>query len=295
MKDWLTLRLQEFTEGRRPENPLGPVSEEQKKIGARLLAPALEALNNGSADGVRLVDLEYTAIRSFAMKRLAIMHGKVDPLTDIALINERRDLMLRFLLEPKQRTNLVKVAYADATVECIENYKPVPLLPYTLFFSPEHIYQGATDEQGVLTHENLPLGPYILTINNPKFNIVASGNTDSAAPTDPTINNLASSILKDCSNKLPVVRAWLNHDADNEAEGIRRVEHHLLAIGANASTSVSSELRQQCLSALGLGSSQRETSRKSSKVFVSCPKPVVNKGCAFAIISLVLGLLKKPK
>ena len=295
MKEWLTLRLQEFTEGRRPENPLGPVSEEQKKIGDRLLAPALEALNNGSADGVRLVDLEYTAIRSFAMKRLAIMHGKVDPLTDIALINERRDLMLRFLLEPKQRTNLVKVAYADATVECIANYKPVPLLPYTLFFSPEHIYQGATDEQGVLTHENLPLGPYILTINNPKFNIVASGNTDSAAPTDPTINNLASSILKDCSNKLPVVRAWLNHDAGNEAEGIRRVEHHLHAIGANASTSVSSELRQQCLSALSLGSSQRETSRKSSKVFVSCPKPVVNKGCAFAIISLVLGLLKKPK
>ena len=295
MKEWLTLRLQEFTEGRRPENPLGPVSEEQKKIGARLLAPALEALNNGSADGVRLVDLEYTAIRSFAMKRLAIMHGKVDPLTDIALINERRDLMLRFLLEPEQRTNLVKVAYADATVECIDNYKPVPLLPYTLFFSPEHIYQGATDEQGVLTHENLPFGPYILTINNPKFNIVASGNTDSAAPTDPTINNLASSILKDCSNKLPVVRAWINHDIGNEAEGIRRVARHLHAIGANTSTSVSSELRRQCLSALGLGSSQRGNSRTPSKVSVSCPKPVVNKGCAFAIISLVLGLLKKPK
>ena len=295
MKEWLTLRTQEFTQGRASENPLGPVSDEQKKIGARFLVPALEALNNGSADKTRLVDLEYTAIRSFAMKRLAIIHGKVDPLTDIALINERRDLMLRFLLEPAQRTNLAKVAYADATVICINNRKPVPLLPYTLFFSPEHIYNGATDEQGVLTHDDLPVGPYILTINNPKFTIVAGNKSDNPTSTDPGITNLAGSILKDCANKVPVVRAWVNHDVSNEAEGIKRVEQHLCAIGASANTEVSNELRQQCLGALGLATSQREAFRENKKVHVSCPKPEANKGCLFAVISIVLGLLKKPK
>jgi hypothetical protein len=295
MKEWLTLRTQEFNEGRDSGNPLGPVSDEQKKIGSRFLMPALEALNNGSADEIRLVDLEYTAIRSFAMKRLAIMHGHVEPLTDIALINERRDLMLKFLLEPAQRTNLVKAAYADATVVCIDNRKPVPLLPYTLFFSPEHIYNGATDEQGVLAHDELPVGPYILTINNPKFTIVASGAINNTNATDPAISNLANSILKDCVNKVPVIRSWINHDASNQAEGAKRIEHHLLAVGATANTEISNELRRQCLDAIGLAASQREPFRTNHKVQVSCPKPEANKGCLFALINLVLGLLKKPR
>jgi hypothetical protein len=164
-----------------------------------------------------------------------------------------------------------------------------------LFFSPEHIYNGATDEQGVLTHDDLPVGPYILTINNPKFSIVAGNKIDNPTSTDPSITNLAGSILKDCANKVPVVRAWVNHEVSNEAEGIKRVEQHLCAIGASANTEVSNELRQQCLGALGLATSQREAFRENKKVHVSCPKPEANKGCLFAVISIVLGLLKKPK
>ena len=295
MKQWLTLRTQEFTEGRKADSPLGAVSDEQKKIGARFLAPALEALENGSADGCRLVDLEYTAIRSFAMKRLAIMHGTVDPLTDIALGNERRDLMLKFLLEPAQRNNKAKVAYVDATVICVEINQAVPLLPYTLFFSSEHIYNGATDKSGAIAYDNLPAGPYILSINNPKFTIIAGdGITNkSDASIDPAITTLAQSILKDLSNKVPIVKAWLAHDTNNTSNGTQRIAQHLTTIGASANAEFTNELRQQCMGVLGIGSSHREPFRTKTTVRVSCPKPVANKGCLFAIVNLVLGLLKK--
>ena len=292
MKAWLKIRTQEFTEGRSTENPLGPVSDEQKKIGAQFLVPALKALEDGFADETRLVDLEYTAIRSFAMKRLAIMHGTVEPLTDIALINARRDLMLRFLLEPAQRTSLAKVAYADATIVCIDNRIPVPLLPYTLFFSPEHVYNGATDEKGVIAHDELPFGPYILTINNPKFAIVSGSHSERQSALEPVIDNMAKSLLKDFANKTPLVRAWLGHDHNNEAEGIKRIQQNLISIGATSQTELSSELKQQCLIALGLGASHRELFRKNATVHVSCPKPVANKGCLFALVRVVIGLLK---
>jgi len=295
MKKWLTLRLQEFTEGREADNPLGPVSDEQKKIGARFLAPALEALDDGSADDIRLVDLKYTAIRSFAMKRLAIMHGTIDPLTDIALGNERRDLMLKFLLEPAQRTEMVKVAFADATLVCTDNGKTVPRIPYTLFFSPDHIYNGATDDNGAIAYDELPVGPYILTLNNPKFTIVANGVSQHSTNNTPTpaIANLARSILKDLSNKLPVVRAWLQHNANNEAVGVTALSNHLTDIGAQENSEFTNELRHQCMTVLGINGSHREPFRNNSTIHVSCPKPVENKGCLLAIINLVLGLLKK--
>lgn len=298
MKQWLTLRQQEFTEGRDQSNPLGPVSDEQKKIGARFLGPALEALEDCSADDSRLVDLKYTAIRSFAMKRLAIMNGTIEPLTDIALGNERRDLMLKFLLEPAQRTKMAKVAFADATLISIDNGKSMPRVPYTLFFSPEHIYNGATDENGVIAYDDLPVGTYILTLNNPKFAIAASGSNlqnnsnDIAAP---TITNLASSILKDLSNKVPVVRAWLAHGANNEAAGISMLSPHLASIGASDNTEFTNELRQQCMQVMGIGASQREPFRKNTTIHVSSPQPAANSGngCLFAIVNIVLGLLKK--
>ena len=291
MKKWLTLRMQEFTEGREEGNPLGAVSDEQKKIGARFLIPALEALENGESDHIRLVDLKFTAIRSFAMKRLAIMHGTVTPLADIALGNERRDLMLKFLLEPAQRTEMEKIATVDASVICVDNDKAVPLLPYTLFFSSEHIYNGATDEQGVIAFDNLPIGAYILTLNNPKFTIVAGdGKALSDAPIGPAATSLAKSLLKDMSNKVPVVKAWLQHDPANEASGTERIAHHLTSIGA---TEVTAELKKQCMSVLGIGASQREFSRAKATVRVSCPQPTANKGCLFAVVNLILRLLKK--
>jgi len=241
------------------------------------------------------VDLKFTAIRSFAMKRLAIMHGSVDPFTDIALFNERRDLMLKFLLKPEQLNNKVKIAFVDATVICTSINQTVPLLPYTLFFSSEHIYDGATDRKGVIAYDDLPVGPYILTINNPKFIIIASDEvTDqSNAPIDPATTKYAKSILKDLSNKVPVVKAWLEHDAANETDGTQRIARHLTTIGVSANGAFTNELRQQCMSILGIGASHREPFRTNTTVRVSCPKPVTRGGCLLAIVNLALGLLKK--
>ncbi len=296
MKQWLMLRKQEFTEGREDGNALGPISEEQKQIGSRFLVPALEALNNGSADDVRLVDLEYTAIRSFAMKRLAIIHGTVDPLTDIALGNERRDLMLKFLLDPAQRTEMVRVASVDAKLVYVESKQAVPQLPYTLFFGPDHIYSGSTDQNGAIKHENLPVGPYMLTIDNPKFSIVANGKAQQNIAdfdNDTVLGNLAASILKDLSNKVPVIKAWLGHDPHNEAEGITRLAHHLNSIAATQNTQFTDELRQQCMQILGVSSSQRGPFRDEKTVHVSCPKPSANKGCLFTAVNLATDLLQK--
>jgi len=298
MMQWLTLRKKEFTEGREQGNPLGAVSNEQKMIGERFLIPALEALKNGSADDIRLVDLEYTAIRSFAMKRLAIMQGTVDPLIDIALGNERRDMMLRFFLTPEQRSDKVKLAYIDATVICVDNQQPVPSLPYTLLFGPEDVYTGTTNAEGVISHDELPLGPCILTLNNPKFNAVP---TDAPTPygagiIDPTLSNLATTLLNDCANKLPIVKAWLTFDADNQATGEQNIARHLTSIGASANTPVTNELRQQCMAVLGICASHQALFRTNTTLRVTCPQPNANtnnKGCLFAIVSIVTSLIKK--
>jgi hypothetical protein len=52
---------------------------------------------------VVLSEIEQTAIRSFIMKRLAIMHSRVEPLQDLGAKNEKRDAILRFLLPAELR------------------------------------------------------------------------------------------------------------------------------------------------------------------------------------------------
>lgn len=108
MEAWLSTRIQEFVEGRTTDHPLGAVGEEQKKVGDLFLKPALNALQSRSVEQVRLVDLDYSAIRSFAMKRLAILHAQVQPLVSLGAANSRRELVLKYLLEPAQLSNLSK-------------------------------------------------------------------------------------------------------------------------------------------------------------------------------------------
>lgn len=98
LQAWLRLRYQEYTEGRNKGHPLGQPSYEQQNIAKRNLGPALDALREGSLNNEYLSEISHTAIRSFIMKRLAIMHGDVEPLKNLGGKNKRRELVLRFLL-----------------------------------------------------------------------------------------------------------------------------------------------------------------------------------------------------
>lgn len=295
MQAWLTLRLEEFTNGRDESNPLGPVSEEQKGIGARFLKPALGALIDGSADETRLVDLELTAIRSFAMKRLAIMHGTVEPLIDVALLNPRRELMLSFLLDSEQMNNMVRVGHVDSTLTCLDSKLPAALIPFSLFFGTEQTYQGVTDEQGKIEYDQLPVGPYIMTLNNDKFALAASDSEaiDLSQAVSEGAQILAATLLKDFANKMPIVRAWLKNDDNNKQRGENALALYLDSKSVSADIEITQDLRHQCFTVLGLGSSHREKFRQQTSRYVQCPKPVKTGGCLFAIINLVTGLFKK--
>ena len=103
LQAWLRLRHKEFSEGRRQGHVLGQPSAEQKHIAENNLGPALDVLRQGSLQDVVLSEIEQTAIRSFIMKRLAIMHSRVEPLQDLGAKNEKRDAILRFLLPAELR------------------------------------------------------------------------------------------------------------------------------------------------------------------------------------------------
>ena len=98
LQAWLRLRYQEYTEGRSKGHALGQPSNEQREIAKNNLAPALDALREGSLNDEYISEISHTAIRSFIMKRLAIMHGDIAPLKDLGAKNKRRELVLRFLL-----------------------------------------------------------------------------------------------------------------------------------------------------------------------------------------------------
>ena len=189
MLEWLKLRTEEFAHGRAADNPLGLVSNEQRLIGERFLQPALQALQQGQVDNIRLVDLEYTAIRSFAMKRLAILNGRVEPLINIALLNPRREMMLKYLLSPLQLANVVSIAQLDVAAVCSGSDLPVPNLPFSLFFADNAVIRGTTDNSGRIVLRELPLGPCILRFDDPNFTLTTrkglegkgQGNAASAA------------------------------------------------------------------------------------------------------------------
>ncbi|MGB1254944.1 MAG: hypothetical protein ACPG51_03725 [Thiolinea sp.] len=294
MEQWLTLRKQEFAEGRAEGHPLGQPSDEQQMIGQRFLNPALQAMQEQSVEEVRLVDLEYTAIRSFAMKRLAIMHGQVEPMIDVALLNERRAAMLHFLLPPEQLENIVRIAHLDATMVCNGSGQAVPYLKFTLFFAPGKVYEGATDAAGKIAMSELPLGPYIMRPLNDDFVMAAKGSpaTNPAETGTEAAGIVAQALLDDFSNKIPVVRAWLADDAGNEAVGLAAMRRHLSGLQVSVDTEITGDMRRDCLAALGLGVSRREPYRQDATIHVLCPQTNEQAGgCLFFLINLVKKLL----
>ncbi len=293
LEEWLTLRTAEFANGRDSHNPLGQPGSEQQAIGERFLAPALKALQAGSVESVRLVDLEYTAIRSFAMKRLAILHSKVAPLINIALLNPRRELMLGFLLEPAQLTNVVSIACLDADMECAGTGKPVPYLKFRLFFDGQNIYQGSSDADGHIALKNLPLGSYIMQLEDAQFSLTTQ-NANPVVLGQPANETLAQSLLADFRNKWPIVDAYLQHDARHAQRCLNALQRQLASAGISKDAELSADVRRDCLTAMGLGVSRREPYRQTARLVVNCPQVSGEKtGCLFFIVSLIKKLLGK--
>ncbi|MEZ5536841.1 MAG: hypothetical protein R3F02_14610 [Thiolinea sp.] len=296
MEEWLELRATEYANGREEGHPLGLVSEEQQTIGERFLSPALMAMRDGSVEDQRLADLEFTAIRSFAMKRLAIMHGRVDPLIDIALLNERRAHMLGFLLEPEQLNNIQAIAHLDAQLLCNGSGQPVPYLKYSLFFAPDKVYTGSTDAEGRIEKDQLPLGSYIMRLDDSAFSI-ATANCPVTNPADlgtEAAGLVARSLLNDFKNKLPLVKAWVAASAQNEVNGVSSIRRYLSAMKITATDEVTPEIRRDCLTVLGLGTSFREPYRRKVTMTVHCPQTNQQAGgCLFSIINLIKGLFGK--
>lgn len=293
MEEWLALRTEEFANGREEGNPLGPVSDEQRKIGERFLAPALAAMRDESAEDIRLPDLKHTAIRSFSMKRLAIMRGVVEPLIDVALVNERRTHMLEFLLEPGQLNNVVRIAHIDGDAVCNGSGLAVPYLRFSVFFAPDKMYHGSTNADGRIAMDELPLGPYILRLDDDAFSLAAANSpvTDPAALGTEAAGMVARSLLDDFKRKTPVIRAWLADNAENEVKGVASIRRYLSALEVTPDSEITADMRRDCLTVLGLGVSRREPYRRDIKMNVHCPQTSEEAGgCLFSLINLIKGL-----
>lgn len=271
MDAWLKLRTQEFAQGRAEDNPLGPVSSEQQAIGERFLAPALQAWQAQSAEQIRLVDLEYTAIRSFAMKRLAILHGQIEPLIDIALMNPRRAAMLTFLLPAEQVSHLVRIATWQAVMLCVGTKKPVANARFKLYFEPSTISEGITDAQGKATLSNLPLAPCILEFADANFMLSTEDKATNDVLISSEISGLAQGLLADLRRKLPVLESYLTHSPDQETRCLQALQRQLSLAGVNSDQAITAEVRRDCLTAMGVTTSLREPYLEVAEFWVQCP------------------------
>jgi len=99
LKLWLELRYDEYLNGRAVGHVLGQPTTEQQNIAKNNLAPALEALQQGSIENTYISEISHTAIRSFIMKRIAMLHADIAPLRDLGEKNSQRDMTLCFLLK----------------------------------------------------------------------------------------------------------------------------------------------------------------------------------------------------
>jgi len=261
---WLQTRVQEFTQGRPETHPLGAVGTEQQTIGEKFLQPALKVLQARSAENTRLVDLDHSPIRSFAMKRLAIMHAQVQPLVHLGLANQRRELALKFLLEPQQLNNLVKTAYLDARVMVAGKGQVAANLAFNLFFDAANYYTATTNTQGELSLDQLPLGACVVLPADPTWNLsLASLKQPLKQPSlVHASGGLAQGLLNDLRRKTPVLEAYLTSFPAQEASFSRKLAAYLHALNVTSNTLLSETVRRDCLSLLGGLSSQAEASRR---------------------------------
>lgn len=261
---WLQTRVQEFTQGRPETHPLGAVGTEQQTIGEKFLQPALKVLQARSAENTRLVDLDHSPIRSFAMKRLAIMHAQVQPLVHLGLANQRRELALKFLLEPQQLNNLVKTAYLDARVMVAGKGQVAASLAFNLFFDAADDYTATTNAQGELSLNQLPLGACVVLPADPTWNLsLASLKQPLKQPSlVHASSGLAQGLLNDLRRKTPILEAYLTSFPAQEASFSRKLAAYLHALNVTSNTMLSETVRRDCLSLLGVLSSQAEMGRR---------------------------------
>lgn len=261
---WLHTRVQEFTQGRPEHHPLGAVGTEQQTIGERFLQPALKVLQAGSAENIRLVDLDHSPIRSFAMKRLAIRHAQVQPLVDLALGNQRRALTLQFLLEPQQLNHLVKTAYFDARVLVAAKGQVAANLGFNLFFDPANDYSAITNAQGELNLSQLPLGTCIVRPTDPNLSLSLASLKQSLQ--QPSLvhaaSGLAQGLLNDLRRKTPILEAYLTGFPAQEASFSAKLAAYLYTLNITSNAMLSETVRRDCLSLLGVVSSQLAVNRR---------------------------------
>ena len=261
---WLKTRIQEFTQGRPDNHPLGAVGAEQKSIGEKLLQPALKVLQARSAELVRLVDLDAAPIRSFAMKRLAIMHAQVQSLVHLALLNQRRELALKFLLEPPQLTNLVKTACFDARVLFIGTGQAAANLQFNLFFDAANYYAATSNAKGELSLGELPLGACILVPADPKLGLTLASLKQplKQATLVQASSGLAQGLLNDLRRKTPVLEAYLTSFPAQESVLSNKLAAYLNTMNITSNAMLSEAIRRDCLGLLGVLSSQTEANRR---------------------------------
>lgn len=265
LEAWLKLRIQEFTHGRPEHHPLGAVGAEQKVIGERLLQPALQALQARSAELVRLVDLDYAPIRSFVMKRVAIMHAQVQPLVHLALVNQRRELVLKFLLEPPQLANLIKTAFFDARVLMTSTRQAAANLQFNLFFDATHYYSAISNAKGELNLGELPLGACILMPADPKLGLTLASLKQplKQATFIQASSGLAQGLLNDLRSKTPVLEAYLTSFPAQESVLSNRLASYLNIMSVSSNVLLSEAIRRDCLGLLGVLNSQSEANRRA--------------------------------
>lgn len=262
---WLQTRVQEFTQGRPENHPLGAVGTEQKTIGEKFLLPALKLLQARSAENVRLVDLEHSPIRSFAMKRLAIMHAQVQPLVHLGLVNQRRELALKFLLEPQQLNNRVKSAYFDARVLIAGKGQVAANLAFNLFFDVANYYTATTNAQGELSLGQLPLGACVVLPADPKWSwSLASLKQPLKQPSlIHASSGLAQGLLNDLRRKTPILEAYLTSFPAQEPNFSAQLAAYLHTLNLTSNAMLSEAVRRDSLSLLGVVSSQLEANRRA--------------------------------
>ena len=262
---WLQTRVQEFTQGRPENHPLGAVGTEQKTIGEKFLLPALKLLQARSAENIRLVDLEHSPIRSFAMKRLAIMHAQIQPLVHLGLVNQRRELALKFLLETQQLNNRVKTAYLDARVLIAGQGQVAANLDFKLFFDAANDYTATTNAQGALHLGQLPLGACVVLPADPKWSLsLASLKQPLKQPSlIHASSGLAQGLLNDLRRKTPVLEAYLTSFPAQEPNFSAQLSAYLHTLNLTSNAMLSETVRRDGLSLLGVVSSQLEANRRA--------------------------------
>ncbi|HPY41256.1 MAG TPA: hypothetical protein PLM98_12115, partial [Thiolinea sp.] len=182
----------------------------------------------------------------------------------LALLNQRRELALKFLLEPQQLTNLVKTASLDARVLFAGTGQAAANLQFNLFFDAANYYSATTNAKGELSLGELPLGACILMPADPKFGLTLAALKKplKRATFIQVASGLAQGLLKDLRRKTPVLDAYLLSFPTQEKLLSSKLASYLNTMNITSNAMLSEAIRRDCLGLLGVLSSQNEANRR---------------------------------